>query len=79
MTYVKVKDRPDLLKDPVSGAIINIDRKKSDDYLARKSQINKTKAIEETVTELKDKLKEIDSLKDDLNTIKSLLKEIINK
>lgn len=79
MTFVKVTDRPDLMKDLNSGAIVTVDRNKADEYLIKKRQINSMKALQEEVQELKGKLAEIDNLKDSLCEIKSLLKEIVNK
>lgn len=79
MPLVKVEGRPDLIKDTVTGAILNVDRSKSDEYFVKKNQINKTREIEENVREMQSKLLEIDNLKNDLLEIKSLLKEIINK
>lgn len=79
MPLIKVDGRPDLIKDTVTGAILTVDKTKSDEYFVRKNQINKTKEIEQNVKQMREKLGEIDSLRTDLNEIKSLLKEIINK
>lgn len=76
---VKVTDRPDLVKDLSTGAILTVDKTKSEEYFVKKSQINRMKALQEEVQELKNKLSEIDNLKDGLCEIKSLLKEIVNK
>ena len=76
---VKVTDRPDLVKDLNTGAILAVDKSKSDEYFAKKSQINRMRVLQEEVQELKNKLSEIEHLKDTMCEIKSLLKEIVNK
>lgn len=77
--YVKVKDHPGLVKDTKSGAILNVDRKAADEYLRQKNMLNTNKKLQEEVSQLSEKIGEIDSLKDDMNEIKSLLKELVNK
>lgn len=76
---VKVKDHPNLIKDTYSGAILYTDRNSADEYLRQKNMLNTNKKIQEEVSHLKEKIGEIDSLKSDMNEIKSLLKELVNK
>lgn len=76
---VKVKDHPGLLKDTVSGALLNVDRRASDEYLRQKDMLNNNRKMQEDVLQLKEKIGEIDSLKEDMNEIKTLLKELVNK
>ena len=77
--YVKVKDHPELVKDTKSGAILNVDRKSAYEYLRQKNMLNNNRILQEDVSQLKQKIGEIDSLKSDMNEIKSLLKELVNK
>lgn len=79
MSIVKVNDRPDLVKDMETGAILTVDRRKADEYLAKKSQINRMREVQDEIQEIKSKLSEIEQLKDTMCEIKSLLKEIVNK
>jgi hypothetical protein len=70
---LKIKDQK-LLKDSVTGAIINIDREKIDQYHVKKKMLSETQNIGDEVKILKKKLEEIDEIKSDLNEIKKLLK-----
>lgn len=79
MSQVKVTDRPDLIKDLSSGAVLMVDKSKSDEYFAKKSQINRMREVQQEIQEIKGKLSEIDHLKETMCEIKSLLKEIVNK
>lgn len=73
---VKVEDNPHLRKDTQSGAILNVDTKAKNDYLAKKNAINKQK---EELKFLKDKVSEIDEIKKDMQEIKELLQRIASK
>ena len=79
MSIVKVTDRPDLVKDLNTGAILAVDRHKADEYLLKKSQINRMREVHDEIQEIKGKLSELETLKDTMCEIKSLLKEIVNK
>lgn len=79
MSIVKVSDRPDLVKDLETGAVLTVDKRKADEYLAKKSQINKIRDVQQEMLEIKSKLAEIENIKNDMCEIKSLLKEIVNK
>jgi hypothetical protein len=76
---VKVKDHPGLIKDTVTGAVLSVDKTAADEYLRQKNLLNSNRKMQEDVLKLKDKIGEIDSLKEDMTEIKSLLKELINK
>tara|TARA_Y100000015_G_scaffold9458_1_gene8975 strand:- start:336 stop:554 length:219 start_codon:yes stop_codon:yes gene_type:complete len=71
MEEVKVKGHADLIRDPVTNAIINTNKSKYEEYISRRD-IKKSET--QKVQDLED---ELSCIKDDLNEIKSLLKEII--
>ena len=71
MEEVKVKGHADLIRDPVTNAIINTNKSKYEEYISRR---NIKKSETQKVQDLED---ELSCIKDDLNEIKSLLKEII--
>ena len=71
MEDVKVKGHSDLVRDPVTNAIINTNKSKYEEYISRR---NIKKSETQKVQDLED---ELSCIKDDLNEIKSLLKEII--
>lgn len=79
MAFVKISDRPDLIKDTETGAILNVNRGGADEYFAKKSQINRMKEVQQEVQDIKDKLSELEDIKENMSEIKSLLKEILNK
>ena len=72
MGYIKVKDNENFVRDSKSNCIINRNKSEYDEYLARRkskqSEKNKVENLE----------KDMDTLKNELSEIKSLLKEIIN-
>ena len=71
MKDVRVKGHSDLVRDPVTNAIINTNKSKYEEYISRRD-IKKSET--QKVQDLED---ELSCIKDDLNAIKSLLKEII--
>ena len=71
MDEVRVKGHSDLVRDPVTNAIINTNKSKYEEYISRR---NIKKSETQKVQDLED---ELSCIKDDLNEIKSLLKEII--
>jgi hypothetical protein len=75
----RVENRADLLKDMTSGALLSIDRKAAQEYREKKVLLNTKKESQLQLEEVKLKLSEIDTLRDDINEIKSLLREIVNK
>ena len=71
MEDVKVKGHADLVRDPVTNAIINTNKSKYEEYISRRDiKKNETQKVQDLEDELS-------CIKDDLNEIKSLLKEII--
>lgn len=76
---IKVKDEPGLYKDSSTGAIINNNKKKAEEYLAQKALRNANKIDQKELSSMKEKLSEIDNIKKDLDDIKSLLKELLSK
>lgn len=71
MEDVRVKGHSDLIRDPVTNAIINTNKSKYEEYISRR---NIKKSETQKVQDLEN---ELSCIKDDLNEIKSLLKEII--
>jgi len=72
MTLNKVKDRNDLARDPKTGSIINVNNLDYEKYVAsRKIKTAKTKQVS-TIEE------DLVNLKNEMNEIKSLLKELVN-
>ena len=70
--FVKVKDHPNLKRDPLSNGIINTNQSDYDEYIARREAANKAKESEVSMKE------DLDNLKGEINEIKSLLKELVN-
>ena len=71
MEDLRVEGHSDLIRDPMTNAIINTNRSKYEEYISRR---NIKKSETQKVQNLED---ELSCIKDDLNEIKSLLKEII--
>tara|TARA_B100000287_G_scaffold66492_1_gene58090 strand:- start:156 stop:386 length:231 start_codon:yes stop_codon:yes gene_type:complete len=69
--FVKVKDHPNLQRDPLSNGIVNTNTSDYDEYIARRDAANKAKENELTMKE------DLDNLKGEINEIKSLLKELV--
>jgi hypothetical protein len=68
----KVKDNVDLVRDPHTGAILNINSLDHEKYVARREVKNKEHQKVQTIEE------EAANLKEDISEIKLLLKELIN-
>ena len=72
MDYYKVKDNSDLVRDPSTGAILNTNSLDYDKYVAQRDAKNvehkKTENIE----------RDISTLRQELDDIKSLLRELVN-
>jgi hypothetical protein len=67
--YYKIEDRPDLIKDNDTGAILNTSISALEAYKKQRSHLGKINTIEN----------DVNSLKSDINEIKSLLKELLRK
>ena len=63
---ISVEGHPNLFRDQKTGAIVNYDNSSYNQYLSSVSNRMNTK-------------KEIENLKDEVNEIKSLLKELLNE
>ena len=72
MTLNKVKDQSDLARDPKTGSIVNVNNLDYEKYISsRKVKNAKTKQV----TSIEEDLV---NLKNEMNEIKSLLKELVN-
>ena len=71
--YLKVKDEPDLMRDALSGAIINTNRTAYDRAVAR------AKAAQDQRDELRSATREINNIKCEMHEIKSLLQQLVSK
>jgi len=71
MTYLKVKGHSNLVRDTESHAIVNTNRNTYELYM--KSQIQKRKQQDQ----LRDTVREINNLKNEMYEIKELLKKVI--
>ena len=73
MDEVRVKGRSDLIRDPMTNAIINTNKNAYEEYIARREiKRAETQKVKDLETELSD-------IKDDLNEIKSLLRRLSNE
>ena len=70
--FIKVKNQPNLMRDPSSNAILNDNQSGYDEYIARRDAANKQKEKSLNVEE------DVANLKSELSEIKSLLKELVN-
>ncbi len=72
MGYHKVRDYNDLVRDPITGSILNTNSLDHDKYVAqrqaKKADVEKTENIEQDLA----------NLKGEINEIKSLLKELVS-
>jgi len=73
MNKVKVKDSGSLYRDEESGAIINCSDSEYHAYLDLKN-----KRINE-IQDLESQKKDIDNLKNEINEVKDLLKQVLTK
>jgi len=67
--FLKVKDKPDLIREKNSSAILNTNL----------SELNKYKQDREEKIKLKKLLEESDQMKNDIEEIKSLLRQLIGQ
>ena len=72
MSYIKVKDNENLVRDTQSNCIINRNKAEYDEYLARRkskqSEKNKVENLE----------KDLSIMKSELDEIKNLLRSLVN-
>ena len=72
MDYYKVKDNSDLVRDPNTGAILNTNSLDYDKYVAQRKVKNKEHQKTENIE------RDISTLRQELDEIKSLLRELVN-
>ena len=72
MNYQKVKDNSDLVRDPNTGAILNTNSLDYDKYVAQRKVKNKEHEKTENIE------RDISTLRQELDEIKSLLRELVN-
>lgn len=69
--YLKVKDKDNLIRDPFSNGILNVDQKGYDNYIHNYKKVyNESKKI-------KDLENGVNAIKKDLDEIKDLLKGLL--
>ena len=68
---LRVKDHPGLYRDPVTKAII------VDDPVARKSYLTQRQVLQKSLSSSESIREEINILKEDINSMKSILTEIV--
>tara|TARA_B100001113_G_scaffold298860_1_gene257063 strand:- start:480 stop:704 length:225 start_codon:yes stop_codon:yes gene_type:complete len=72
MDYERVKDHGDLVRDPNTGSIINVNSLDYQKYIARR-KVKKEDNLKSLSVE-----EDLARLKSEMNEIKSLLKELVN-
>jgi hypothetical protein len=73
MEYLKVKGHDGLVRDPSSGAIINTSRSEYEQYMEN------LRIAEEREKEISQHTVEINNIKNELQDIKTLLLQLVNK
>ena len=73
MNKVKVKDSGSLYRDEESGAILNCSDSEYNAYL----DLKKRRMVE--LSDLETQKKDIDNLKNEINEVKDLLKQVLTK
>jgi len=73
MTYIRVKDKNDLVRDTDSNGIINIDEQGYNSY------IDNYKRIYNQNHKIQNLENDVNEIKSDLNEIKDLLRNFINE
>jgi hypothetical protein len=71
--YLKVEDHPDLVRETNSRAIINTN------LAAYEAAIARSRAVQKGKDELRDVVRDINSLKSEMHEIKSLLVQMMDK
>ena len=72
MDYYKVKDHNDLVRDPKSGSIINVNSMDYQKYISNREVRTEDSQKVENVEQ------DLANLKSEIGEIKSLLKELVN-
>jgi hypothetical protein len=71
--FLKVEDEPDLMRDAVSGAIVNTNRTAYERAVAR------AKSAQDQRDALRSATREINNIKCEMHEIKSLLQQLVSK
>lgn len=77
MSLIKVKENPNLLKDSVSGAILNTNKKEAEEYRIKKTMMTVASDSMQEINNVMVKLQEVDELKKDIAEIKKMLKGLV--
>ena len=72
MEIYSVKGNRDLARDPETNTIVNVNKVEYDQYIAQREAKSKKNQKIQSIED------EVASIKDDINDIKFLLKELIN-
>ena len=72
MSYYKVKDHGDLLRDSTTGSIVNTNSLDYDKYVAQRNAKNAEHEKTDTIEQ------DLANLKSEISEIKSLLKELVS-
>ena len=72
MDYYKVKDHSDLVRDPKSGSIINVNSMDYQRYIANREVRTEDSQKVDNVEQ------DLANLKSEISELKSLLKELVN-
>ena len=68
--YQKIKDRPDLVKDKETGAVLNVDNEAYNAYVNNYKKVLKEKQKVNSIET------ELNEMKNDINEIKNLLRSL---
>ena len=71
--YIQVKDHPDLVRDTQSHAIVNTN------MAAYQSAVERSRAAQKQRDELRDAVRDINSIKSEMHEIKSLLMQMMDE
>lgn len=79
MSLVKIEGHPELRKDRNSGAVLYVDHKADEEYQRQKRLINSQRQTQQDISDMKDKLADLENVKQEMQEIKALLKELVSK
>jgi len=71
--YVKVENHPDLARDTNSRGVVNTN------FAAYEASVARSRAAQNQKDELRDAVRDINSLKNEMHEIKSLLMQMMEK
>lgn len=73
MKYMKIEGHSNLLRDPKTNSIINLDQSQYQNYISQREVKNKENEKMQNLEQ------DVASMKSDLNEIKSLLRSLLNE